>query len=301
MEIICGKDICGKTVKGLLAELKISAKTVTALKKKPDGITVDGEHVTVRHILREGEILRLNISDEQSSQNVVPADLPIEILFEDDSAVAVNKPPFMPTHPSHGHYDDTLANALCYRMQRDGEPFVFRPVNRLDRNTSGVVLVAKNRVSAASLSESLQKGDVGKKYLAILEGIPAEQSGKIETYVRRREESIIYREVCPESPDADLALTEYEVIEVSNGYSLVCASPITGRTHQLRLHFSHVGCPILGDDLYGHESDVIARQALHAYSLTFPLPASGKEICVRAPLPDDFKEALLKLGFKYEQ
>lgn len=301
MEIICGKEFNGKTVKSLLAELKISAKTITALKKKPLGITVDGQHVTVRHVLKCGEALTLDISDGQSSQNIVPSPLPVEILLEDESVIAANKPPFMPTHPSHGHYDDTLANALCYRMQQSGEPFVFRPVNRLDRNTSGVVLIAKNRVSAASLSESLQKGLITKKYLAILDGVPAEKSGKIETYIRRRQESIIYREVCEKTPDADYALTEYEIIEVSGGHSLVIASPITGRTHQLRLHFAHIGCPIIGDDLYGLESGMIGRQALHAYSLDFPCPRSGEKIHVRAPLPEDLKEALLKLGFKYEQ
>ncbi len=301
MKIICGKELNGKTVKSLLSELNFSAKTITALKKKPHGITVDGRHVTVRHVLRCGEVLALDISDEQSSRNIVPTPLPIDVLFEDESAIASNKPPFMPTHPSHGHYDDTLANALCHYMQKSGEPFVFRPVNRLDRNTSGVVLVAKDRVSAASLSESLQKGLMAKKYLAILEGVPSEAHGRIETYIHRRQESIIYREVCPESPGADYALTEFEVLEVSGGHSLVCASPITGRTHQLRLHFAHIGCPIVSDDLYGSESDVIGRQALHAYSLTFPRPRSGEEITVRAPLPDDFKEALLKLGFKYEQ
>ncbi len=301
MEIICGKELNGKTVKSLLSELNFSSKTVTALKKKPHGITVDGQHVTVRHVLRCGEVLALDISDEQSSQNIVPSPLPLDVLFENESVMAVNKPPYMPTHPSHGHFDDTLANALCYRMQQSGEPFVFRPVNRLDRNTSGIVLVAKDRVSAASLSESLQKGLITKKYLAILDGVPAERSGKIETYIRRREESIIYREVCEKMPDADFALTEYEVIEVSEDHALVCASPITGRTHQLRLHFAHIGCPIIGDDLYGTESDIISRQALHAYLLTFPCPRSGKKITAAAPLPQDFKEALKKLGFKYEQ
>lgn len=301
MEIICGKELNGKTVKSLLAELKISAKTVTALKKKPLGITVDGRHVTVRHVLKCGEVLALDISDEQSSHNIVPSPLPVDVLFENESVIAVNKPPFMPTHPSHGHYDDTLANALCYRMQQSGEPFVFRPVNRLDRNTSGVVLIAKNRVSAASLSESLQKGLITKKYLAILDGVPTEKRGKIETYIRRRQESIIYREVCEKMSDADYALTEYEIIEVSGDRALVCASPITGRTHQLRLHFAHIGCPIIGDDLYGAESNIIERHALHAYSLDFPCPQSGKKITAAAPLPQDLKEALKKLGFKYER
>ena len=301
MEIICGKESDGKTVKHLLSEMKISAKTVTALKKKTYGITVDGQHVTVRHVLRRGQVLALDISDEQSSQNIIPSPIPMEMLFEDGASIAANKPPFMPTHPSHGHYSDTLANALCYRMQNSGEPFVFRPVNRLDRNTSGVVLIAKNRVAAASLSESLQNGLITKKYLAILDGIPTENSGKIETYIRRRQESIIYREVCDESPDADFALTEYEILEISGKNALVCASPITGRTHQLRLHFAHLGCPIVGDDLYGQESEFIDRQALHAYLLSFPAPQSGEKITVTAPLPDDFKEALKKLGFKYEQ
>lgn len=301
MEIICGKEFEGQTVKSLLREMKISAKTVTVLKKKPLGITANGKHVTVRYALREGDVLRFDISDEESSQNIVPSPLPVDVIFEDGSVILLSKPPFMPTHPSHGHYDDTLANALCHYMQRSGEPFVFRPVNRLDRNTSGVVLVAKDRIAAAALSESLQMGKIRKKYLAVLLGVPTESRGKIETYIRRREESIIYREVCSECPDADYALTEFEVLEISGDYALVSASPITGRTHQLRLHFAHIGCPIVGDDLYGSSSDIIARQALHAYSLTFPCPASGEEISAQAPLPEDFKEALLKLGFKYER
>ncbi len=301
MEKICGRDMAGRTVKSLLSEMNISAKTVTLLKKKPMGITVNGAHVTVRYLLSEGDVLRLDISDIEGSKNILPVPLPIEILFENSAMIALNKPPFMPTHPSHGHYDDTLANALCHHMQKDGEPFVFRPVNRLDRNTSGVVLAAKDRVSAAALSGSLQRGEICKKYLAILCGVPSENSGRIESYIRRREESIIYRRVCEKRPDADYALTEFEVLEISGGYALVGASPITGRTHQLRLHFAHIGCPILGDELYGEGSDVILRQALHAYSLTLPCPETGEKICITATLPSDFKEALKRLGFKYEQ
>ncbi len=299
MEKICSRELAGRTVKQMLSEMDISSKTVTALKKKPMGITVNGRCVTVRYVLCEGDILRLDITDTEPSGNIIPSPIPIEILYEDSSLTAVNKPSLMPTHPSHGHFDDTLANALCHYKGNDGKPFVFRPVNRLDRNTSGAVLVANNRVSAARLSSALQNGKIEKRYLAVLCGVPTEEAGQLETYIRRREESIIYREICDERPDADYALTRYRVLEISGGHALVMASPITGRTHQLRLHFAHIGCPILGDDLYGEPSSIITRQALHAYSLVLPHPETGEELSIVAPLPQDLKEALKKLGFQY--
>ena len=295
------KEYNGMTVLHILKQvLGLSRGMIKHLKFLDDGILLNGDRVTVRKTVREGDILTLN-TDEAEESGIEAVDLDLEVIYEDDDIVVPDKPPFMPTHPSHDHYRDTVANALAFRYRDSSVPYVFRPVNRLDRNTSGVVLIAKNRVSAASLSESLQKGLITKKYLAILDGVPAEKSEKIETYIRRRQESIIYREVCEKMSDADYALTEYEVMEVSGDRALVCASPITGRTHQLRLHFAHIGCPIIGDDLYGLESGMIGRQALHAYSLDFPCPRSGEKIHVRAPLPEDLKEALKKLGFKYEQ
>ena len=188
----------------------------------------------------------------------------------------------------------------CFYIQKKGEPFVFRSVNRLDRNTSGLVLVAKNRISANRLYESMQKGLITKKYIALLLGTLPEKEGMIDTYIRRREESIITREVCAALPDASRAITKYELLSSDGSLSAVKASPITGRTHQLRLHFAHLGTPILGDDLYGEESEEISRQALHAYFLSFPHPRSGEMTELFAPLPSDMEEILKKHNLKIE-
>ncbi len=291
----------GKTVLEILKkELRLSSKMITSLKKSPSGITVDGEHVTVRRVLHQGEVLCLEVEDKEQNENLVPTELPLAILYEDDDIIALNKPPHMPTHPSHGHFSDTLANGLCFYMQKKDEPFVFRSVNRLDRNTSGIVLVAKNRISANRLYGAMQKGLITKKYIALLLGTLPKKEGRIDTYIRRREKSIITREVCGALPDAARAITNYEVLSSDGALSAVKASPITGRTHQLRLHFAHLGVPILGDDLYGKKSEEISRQALHAYYLSFPHPKSGKVTELFAPLPNDMEAVLKKHNLKIE-
>ncbi len=291
----------GKTVLEILKkELRLSSKMITALKKSPTGITVDGEHVTVRRVLHTGEILQIETEDKEQNENLVPTELPLDILYEDEDIIALNKPPHMPTHPSHGHFSDTLANGLCFYMQKSDEPFVFRSVNRLDRNTSGIVLVAKNRISANRLYESMKKGLITKKYIAIICGSLPQSKGTVDTYIRRREESIITRQVCGKLPDAARAITNYEVISSDDALSAVKASPITGRTHQLRLHFAHLGAPILGDDLYGKVTEEISRQALHAFYLSFPHPTSGKLTEIFAPLPIDMAEVATKHNLKIE-
>ncbi len=292
----------GFTVLDILKkELRLSSKLITALKKLPDGITVNGEHVTVRRILHRGDLLSLATEDREKNEGLVATEMPLDIVFEDDDIILINKPPMMPTHPSHGHFTDTLANGLCFYMQRkSNDAFVFRSVNRLDRNTSGLVLVAKNRISAMRLYSAMQKGEIRKKYVALLDGDIAEERGRIETYIRRREASIILREVCGPLPDASIAVTEFEVLEKKNGICAVRACPLTGRTHQLRLHFAHLGAPILGDDLYGHMSEKIERQALHASSLEFPHPKSGEMMTFYAPLPEDMKNILKQYNMKTE-
>ena len=291
----------GKTVLEILKkELRLSSKMITSLKKSPTGITVDGEHVTVRRILRTGEVLQIETEDKEQNENLVPTELPLDILYEDEDIIALNKPPHMPTHPSHGHFSDTLANGLCFYMQKSDEPFVFRSVNRLDRNTSGIVLVAKNRISANRLYEAMQRGLITKKYIALISGCLEHTRETIDTYIRRREKSIITREICDELPDASRAITHYEVLSSDGSLSAVKASPITGRTHQLRLHFAHLGAPILGDDLYGSPSEEISRQALHAYYLSFPHPTSGDVTELFAPLPNDMEEVVKKHNLKIE-
>lgn len=284
----------------LRSVLGLSVKMISRLKNDEEGIVVNGTRVTVRYVLRAGDALSLMDADRVSGR-VIPADLPVEILYEDDDVVVVNKPPDMPTHPSHGHLDDTLANALLYRYRQMGIPFVFRPVSRLDRNTSGLVLVAKNKIASARLDAAIRERRIQKTYLALLCPAPKRERDTIETYICRTNASIITRRVCAaEEEGAAYALTEYETVASTSGAALVSAHPYTGRTHQLRVHFSFIGCPILGDDLYGEVSQYIKRQALHAAQITFPHPRDGRAVTVSAPLPQDICVALQAVGFSKE-
>lgn len=279
----------GQTIREFLRAMRLSTRMLKYLKYRDDGILVDGTRVTVRHVLRTGEVLTLAMTDAESSEAVAPVDLPLQILYEDGDLVVPAKPAGMPTHPSHDHYGDTAANALAFRYREMGVPFVFRPINRLDRNTSGVFLAARNKLAAGRLTRAMSEGKIRKVYLAVLDGEIDGENGVIDACLHRTADSIIVRETCPpDAPDADPARTEYRVLRRENGHTLVEARPITGRTHQLRVHFASIGHPITGDDLYGTPSDLIARHALHAKSLTFPHPATGAEMTVTAPLPEDF-------------
>lgn len=285
----------------LRVELRLSAKMIKHLKFLPDGILINGEHVTVRYVLKAGDLLSLSVEDSENA-DIEPVDLPVEILYEDADIVIPSKPANMPTHPSHDHYGDTVANALAFRYRESGVPFVFRPVNRLDRNTSGLLLIARNRPTAGRLTEQMKKKQIEKTYLAVLDGEMSEKDGVIDACLHRTEQSIILREVCPpDAPDADAALTAYTVLAAGNGHTLVEARPLTGRTHQLRVHFASVGHPITGDDLYGTPSPDISRHALHARTLAFSHPTTGEKMEIRAPLPSDFQK-LLQLYFPtYQQ
>ena len=287
---------CGKTVLDYIKTLSLSSKMVKFLKYRETGILVNGARVTVRYILKCGDELSLALEDTESSETATPSNIPIDIVYEDESVVVVNKPPFMPTHPSHGHHDDTLANALAYYYQSKGIPFVFRPINRLDRNTSGLVIIAKNKISAGKMTEHMKARRIKKSYIALLQGELPDPDDLIETehgrlgiidkHMHRTAKSIIVREVCPpDAPDADSAVTHYKIIEKNSFCTVVEAFPITGRTHQLRVHFASLGHPIIGDDLYGESDAFNDRHALHAHSLEFPLP-SGKIISLSAPLPE---------------
>lgn len=288
-------EYIGLSVKEILTDkLQFSKRAIASLKNRPDGILINGEHATVRAIIRENDVLEINCEDITDSEKLVPSSILPDVIYEDDGIIAINKPPFMPTHQSQGHFYDTLANSLAHYFSLQGRPFVFRSVNRLDRNTSGIVLVAKDRLASSKLSNQMKENKISKSYIAILEGKLPQSKGKIETYIRRREQSIIVREVCEECDDAKIAITEYEVIASNNGLSLVLATPITGRTHQLRVHFAHLGAQILGDDLYGNPSTLINRHALHAYKLCFFNPQNDKKNELFAPLPNDMAKIIEK-------
>lgn len=287
-------EYVGLTVKEILIEkLHFSKRAIASLKNRPNGILINGSHATVRAVITENDVLEINCEDDgKNAEKLVPSSVLPNIIFEDQSIIAVNKPPFMPTHQSQGHFYDTLANSLAHYFELQNRPFVFRSVNRLDKNTSGIILVAKDRLSSAKLSTQMKENGISKSYLAILNGELPSSSGEIKTYIRRREKSIILREVCDFCEDSKIAITQYEVLSTKNGLSLVLATPVTGRTHQLRVHFAHLGAQILGDDLYGSPSNLIDRHALHAYKLTFTHPNTNEQTELFAPLPEDMAKII---------
>lgn len=297
MQFIIGTQDVGITVHSFLkSKLKISTSALASLKRVDMGICVNGRHVTVRYVLAQGDILSIKDKDsiEDVNESVEPHKLPLDIILENDDLFVINKPPFMPTHPSHNHTDDTLANALAYIYCERGEPLVFRPIGRLDRNTSGISLIAKSSISASFLHYARSHGLMQKKYIALLEGKIAEDNGwhTTETYMKRTEGSVIVRCIGDENdPNAFIAITHWRVLYSNDALSIVEAIPETGRTHQLRVHFSHLGHPILGDDIYGTESELISRHALHAYSLSIPMPYGKEKVTFTSMPPEDMCRA----------
>ena len=299
MDVFIDAAKAGRTIRELLTgEFGFSSNLLKKLKFSENGIRVNGEWVTVRHMLREGEVLSLAVEDrpDDVSPYLIPSDIPLEILYEDEWITAVNKPPDMPAHPSQGHHLDTAANALAYRY-RD-RIYVFRPVNRLDRDTSGCMLTSNTKDASYKMYSAMTSGRIRKEYLAFLDGVPGEREGEIRSFLRRKPDSVIEREECPpDAPDAKESLTRYRVLAEAEGHALVLASPLTGRTHQLRVQFAGIGCPVTGDSLYGAASPLIPRHALHSVRTSFPHPVTGEEMTVTAPLPGDMRALIPALGF----
>jgi len=282
--------------------LKLSTNSRKRLKYKENGILINGEPVSGgRVLLKKGDLLLLDTDDKPDGDSfsaIIPADLTVGIVYENSLFTVADKPPFMPTHPVHGHLDDTLANALSYRAMMRGESgFTFRPVNRLDRNTSGLQLSAKDFITSGRLSEQLKNGRIEKEYLAILCGTPEEPEGMIDAPIERSGPGTLMRTV---RTGGSPAVTLYKTLGASpdGRYSLVLVKPRTGRTHQIRVHMAYIGCPLLGDFLYGEECGIIARHALHASMLSFDdpsVPSGGKRMIFRSGMPEDMASALRQL------
>ncbi len=273
-----------KEVKSVIKNnFKISSRLLSKLKNN-GSIKLNGNAVTVRKTVTSGDILTLEISDNNNS-NITPKKLPFNILYEDEYLVAVNKPSGMPTHPSSNHHDDTLANAFMFHYQ--SKNVTFRPITRLDCDTTGVVLIAKDSVTCQRLTNEMQKGNILKEYYAVCVGIPNANSGIIDAKIERLENSVIKRKI---GENGKQAITEYivEKTDEEKNISLIHLYPKTGRTHQLRLHLSHIGCPIYSDFLYGTQIGD-NRALLHCYKLNFKHPFTDKEITINAPIPDDMR------------
>ncbi|MBQ9744708.1 MAG: RluA family pseudouridine synthase [Clostridia bacterium] len=292
MKIIIDEKWNGKILKDYMTkELSLSSRMIKSLKKLDTGILINGRRVFVNIRLKKGDILELDYTDHEDDVNeyLIKTDIPINIVYEDENITIVNKSANMPTHQSINHHTDTLANALAYRYRN--RPYVFRAINRLDKNTSGIVVTANNRFFADFLCAKLKNGDFIKEYIAIVEG-KIECPGQVCAPIKRCENTIMLREVCE---NGEYALTEYTPIMYCDEITVLKVRPITGRTHQIRVHMKYIGHPIVGDDLYNTESPFISRQALHAYKLS--INGVGEYV---APIPNDMDKLIRRYFEGYE-
>ena len=254
---------------------------------KEQMVSVNGKAARANYKTQTGDEIMLQEPDMQTP-DIQPEDIALDILYEDEDILVLNKPADMPVHPSAGNYENTLANGVTWYYKQPGPPFVYRCINRLDRDTTGVLVLAKNPLSGALLSAQMKQRQIRRTYLALTDGIPPER-GTISAPVARMDASVITREVNFER--GETAVTHFERLAVSNGYALVELHLDTGRTHQIRVHMKYIGCPLPGDFLYHPVFDRIGRQALHSLQLEFAHPITGEPMCFLAPVPEDFRRA----------
>ncbi len=270
--------------------LHLSRREISHAKAFDDGITCDGRHVNVRYMLQPGETLNIVLHENcETSAITVPVQGSLDIIYEDEDIICINKEAGIVVHPSHGHYTDSVSNRLAWYYEQKNEYHVMRAVGRLDKETSGVVIFAKNRPSAAIICHQSIKGLRTKEYLALCEGHLDKKQGIIELPIGRVPNEKLLREV---RDDGSYAKTGYEVLKEYNGYSLIKLSLYTGRTHQIRVHMSHIGHPLLGDTLYGKgiaDNHGMTRCALHSYKTEIFHPMNGQKLLFTADIPADMK------------
>jgi 23S rRNA pseudouridine1911/1915/1917 synthase len=266
----------------------LSRTLVVKLKREERGILLNGDRAFVSAIVRAGDRVEVRLPEETAG-DIAPESVPFDILHEDEHLLIVNKPAGIVVHPTHGHYSGTLANGVIRHWLEKGVSARFRPVHRLDQYTSGVLAIAKNAYVHQQIAGQMKKNRVEKSYVAIVHGRPDPPSGTVDAPIGRSDDEPHMRIV---RPDGAPAVTRYETAETWESAALVRVQPVTGRTHQIRVHMRHIGHPIVGDPLYAAEfpvPPVIAegRHALHAESLAFVHPATGERVCFHAPLPED--------------
>ena len=266
-----------------LRNLGYSSKLMRSIKLAENGIMVNGAFQFANIKLCEGDHLRVYIPEDASS-DFKPVSYSLDIAYEDEDLIIVNKPANMPIHPSMGNYENTLGNAIVDYFKDRPDGFVFRCINRLDRDTSGLTIIAKNPLSGVLLSSMQKERKIKRTYQAIVRGIITKE-GTIDAPIARENDSVIKRCV---SGNGDLAITHYSPIKTKGNLSLIELKLETGRTHQIRVHMKHIGYPLIGDFLYNPDDlELINRQALHSYKLEFTHPITDKELTITAPLPKD--------------
>lgn len=284
----------GMEILAFLREKGFSRHILSAMKEDKQAILLNGTRGFGRAKLGSGDELVVRLLETEVSEKIVPTPMDLQILFEDEDILVLSKPADTPIHPSVGNYENTLANGVAWYYQQKGEPFVYRCINRLDRDTTGALILAKNALSAAILSVQMKQRKIRRTYLALVTGIPPEK-GTVDAPIGRVDGSTIEREINFES--GETAVTHFQRLAVSPAYgdnehlSLVELHLDTGRTHQIRVHMKHLGYPLPGDFLYNPDCRRIGRQALHSYQIEFTHPVTGEFLCFTAPVPGDFVNA----------
>lgn len=250
-------------------------------------VLLNGYSMDTRELVSVGDIVSINLDFEEENENIVATKMSLDIIFEDDGLLILNKPAGIAVHPSILHYEDSLSNGVKFYFNNIGLKRKIRPVNRLDLNTSGLIIFAKNEYVQECLIKQMQDGTFKKEYIAIVSGHFLKSSGTIDLPIARKKNSIIERCISFEGQEA---ITDYNVLKEFNNYSIVKCYLKTGRTHQIRVHMSAIGHPLIGDTLYGVSSPDISRQALHSYKLCFVHPVSHKNLEFVCNLPNDMNQ-----------
>jgi 23S rRNA pseudouridine1911/1915/1917 synthase len=289
MEWKISSDESGMDIKTFLNQHNISKRMLTDIKFAGGKIAVNEKEETVRYILDKGDFLSVRFPPEPKSPTLKPEKIDLDIVFEDKDILVVNKPPYMSTIPSREHPDGSLANAITGYYKRKEIDSAVHIVTRLDRDTSGLVLIAKHRHIHHLMSLQQKKREIKRSYEAFAEGFFAAKEGTVNEPIGRKESSIIEREV---RADGKAAITHYHVVRQYEEFAHITLNLETGRTHQIRVHMSFKGHPLLGDSLYGGNHERMERQALHCFSLSFTHPFTGDPLQFMAPIPQDMKGML---------
>lgn len=272
-----------RVVDYLKGKAKASSRLITKLKHDSDGIMLNGVHTRTIDLLKTGDILSITlpVDKEEQTSAVEPLPYPLKVFYEDEDLLIVDKPAGLPLHPSHNHQGDTLANAVAYHLQQQGKASIFRSIGRLDRGTSGIVVCGLNKFVTGILN-----GKIYKEYMAVCDGI-YEGEGVIDRPIYRPDPIKTYRTV---DERGETAITEWKALSNHDGKTLLRIHLLTGRTHQIRVHFSSLGTPLVGDTMYGTPRDDISRQALHCCYCKFIHPVTKELIEIESPLPEDIAQ-----------
>ena len=290
IDYIIDEDSAGLRVEQFLRRKRYSGQNLSEIKRMPKSILVNGVHYYMRQELSTGDHLQVRICETKNSEKIPPTNLPLDIIYEDEDLLVLNKPAGMPIHPSLNNYTNSIANALAYYFQSQGKPFIFRCCNRLDRDTSGLTIVSKHLVSGSILSDMTKYREVHREYLAIARGSVTPSEGTIQAPLGRKGGTIIERTV--DWDHGEDAVTHYKVVKEANGHSLVSLRLETGRTHQIRIHMKYLGYPLIGDYLYNPDMEYMTRQALHSHHMEFTHPITGEHMSFTAPLPEDMARVM---------